>query len=86
MSEIKQTMMDRLSAIGGKAKVTKTLDTTPPPKKYARDGKAGWNTYHNQEVIAQIKLVCLEHGLTQQQFASEAINIMFAKYGKGQIA
>ncbi len=86
MSEKQPSMVDRLAALGGKAPAKKTLDTTPPAKRYARDGKAGWNTYHDPAVVAQIKLVCAERGLTQQEFAREAINMMFAKYGKGQIA
>lgn len=86
MSGETKSISERLSALGGKAKSTKTLDTERPTKKFARDGKQGWNTYHDPAVVAQIKLVCIEHGMTQQDFAREAINMMFARYGKGQIA
>jgi len=80
------SIAERLAGIGGKAVANKTLSTAPPVKKYARDGKQGWNTYHDPAVVAQIKLICLERGFSQQDFAREAINMMFGKYGKGQIA
>jgi hypothetical protein len=86
VSQDQKTITERLAELGGVKKAPKTLDTTPPPKRYARDGKAGWNTYHDPAVIAQIKLVCIEQNMSQQDFARQAINMMFARYGKGQIA
>lgn len=82
-----KSIVDTLRNIGGVTRVDQTLGgAAVPQKKYARDGKAGWLTYHDQAVIKQVKLLSVETGQTQQQLAEEALNMLFAKYGKSQIA
>lgn len=76
------SIMDALSKAGG----VQRLPQGPAVKRFARDGKQGWNTYHDPAVVKQIKLISTETGKSQQQLASEAINMLFARYGKQQIA
>lgn len=37
-------------------------------------------------VITQFRVLCAENGKSQTEMASEALNMLFARYGKGQIA
>jgi hypothetical protein len=52
----------------------------------SRQGKIGINTYHDPAVAQQLKLLSAEKGISQQKLMAEALNMLFAKYGKGQIA
>ena len=51
-----------------------------------RQGKAPLMTWHDPAVVQQLKMLAAEKGKTQQSFIAEALNMLFAKYGKGQIA
>ena len=51
-----------------------------------RQGKAPLMTWHDPAVVQQLKMLAAEKGKTQQKLMAEALNMLFAKYGKGQIA
>jgi hypothetical protein len=43
-------------------------------------------TWHDPAVRKQLKLIALEKNLTEQKLMQEALNLLFAKHGKPQIA
>jgi hypothetical protein len=43
-------------------------------------------SWHDPAVRQQLKLLALESDTTEQKLLQEAINLLFAKYGKPQIA
>ena len=55
-------------------------------KPPSRTGRVGILTYHDPAVAQQLKMLSAEKGIKQQQLMAEALNMLFAKYGKGQIA
>jgi hypothetical protein len=73
--------------------ITETLGVTggviPPghgtPSK-TRVGKKGIITYQPPAVAKQLKALALEHDKAQQELLAEALNLLFQKYGKSQIA
>ncbi|PJN94808.1 hypothetical protein CNY89_12280 [Amaricoccus sp. HAR-UPW-R2A-40] len=52
----------------------------------SRNGKAFVGGYFPLEVRRQIKVLAAEQDKTVQQLAGEALNLLFATYGKGEIA
>jgi hypothetical protein len=70
----------KLSEAGGKGKAPK------PQEKPSRREKKAFTTWHDPAVIRQIKVICFENEITQQDFIKEALNLAFAKYKKPQIA
>jgi hypothetical protein len=55
-------------------------------EKPSRVGKKAFAVFLDPVVIRQIKQICFEEEMTQQDFIAECLNLGFAKYGKGQIA
>jgi hypothetical protein len=56
------------------------------PRSKNRDGMRGLLTYHHPEVIKQLKRIALDQDKNQQQLMTEALNMLFSKYGKPTIA
>lgn len=75
----------------GLGKVT-GLRTEPEPErpKYdvapSRQGKAGIMSYHDPAVAQQLKVLAAEQATTQQDLIAEALNMLFARYNRAQIA
>jgi hypothetical protein len=55
-------------------------------RQKSRVGKAGLLTQHDPAVIQQLKLIALEKNTTQQKLVADALNMLFMKHGKAQIA
>jgi len=70
----------KLNKIGGKA--------TPEERgvKPGRREKRSVMSSHDKAVVKQIKAIAFEEEKTQQALMQEALNLLFAKYGKDQIA
>jgi hypothetical protein len=71
------------------AKVAGTVQSVPktlPPKQGSRTGKVAINSWHDPAVAQQLKMLAAEQRTTQQKLIEEALNMMFAKYGKPVIA
>jgi predicted DsbA family dithiol-disulfide isomerase len=71
------------------AKVAGTVQSVPqalPPKQGSRTGKVAINSWHDPAVAQQLIMLAAEQGTTQQRLIEEALNMMFAKYGKPVIA
>lgn len=62
------------------------IDDIGRSKQKSRVGKAGLLTQHDPAVIQQLKALAVEEGTTQQKLVAQALNMLFAKYGKAQIA
>lgn len=79
---------DRASIMAGIGRLTgvKPKPELPPITRKARVGKRAVLTWHDPLVPFQIKELALEHDRTQQSLVAEALNMLFAKYGKPQIS
>lgn len=58
-------------------------DSTRPP---SRQGKKNLSVWVDPDVIKQIKQISIDHDKTAQDLQCEALNSLFAKYHKAQIA
>lgn len=52
----------------------------------SRVGKKALLTHHDPAVLLQLKSLALEQDTTQQRLISEALNMLFVKYGKPPIS
>jgi Antitoxin-like ribbon-helix-helix len=73
-------------ATGWKPKEQRELPEAPAAKPLSRRGKSGLLTQHDPAVIQQLKVIAAQESTTQQKLVAEALNMVFAKYGKPQIA
>lgn len=62
----------------------KTAEEKPAPA--TRVGRVGLTTYHEPLVVQQLKVLAAEKGTTQQKLVAEALNLLFAREGKDEIA
>lgn len=69
-----------------KDKVKEAAGVVTTTKPRHRQGMKGLLTYHSPAVIAQLKIIGAEHDKNQQQLVTEALNMLFTKYGKNGIA
>ncbi len=61
----------------------------PPPPRDSRSGRAGKSNvtgYFDPEVKRQLRIMAAEHDSTIQDLLGEALNELFAKHGKPEIA
>lgn len=58
----------------------------PSVRAPAREGQTLVGGFFAPEVHRQLKVLAAENGATQQALLSEALNMLFAKYGKPEIA
>jgi hypothetical protein len=56
------------------------------PIKRGRGGKVSIMSWHDPAVRQQLKILAAETDKTEQKLIGEALNLLFAKYGKPQIA
>jgi hypothetical protein len=56
------------------------------PVKRGRGGMRSIMSWHDPAVRQQLKFLAAELDKTEQKLMQEAINLLFAKYGKPQIA
>ncbi|HAN91142.1 MAG TPA: hypothetical protein DCQ33_03565 [Nitrospira sp.] len=91
-----RTSSNDLNAIFAKP-VTRTagLSTTPvseppvaPPRRReaSREGKRGKLVYLTEAAEKQLTFIGVEHDKTQQALMIEAVNLLFERYGRDQIA
>jgi hypothetical protein len=67
------------SATGGSAKVVKAV-------KPSRVGRVAVSSWQTPETARQLRILAAEEGSTQQALMAEALNLLFVKYRKPQIA
>ncbi|MXX77356.1 MAG: hypothetical protein F4210_12045 [Holophagales bacterium] len=63
--------------------------TEPPPPRDSRSGRAGKSNvtgYFDPDVKRQLRILAAEHDSTIQDLLGEALNELFAKHGKPEIA
>lgn len=58
----------------------------PPPSEKKRKDLKALTQWVEPEVIAQIKLIAAEQRKQQKEIVNEALNMVFARYRKGEIA
>jgi hypothetical protein len=71
---------EALNRLSGKASAA---DKQEKPSRRAKKTLMSW---HDPMVVKQMKLIAFEQDKTQQALIQEALNLLFAKYGKDQIA
>lgn len=69
--------LEDVDAIGNKA---------PAPSHKKREKKKALTQWVAPEVLQQIKLIAAEEGRQQQDVVNEALNMLFARYRKAEIA
>jgi|EndMetStandDraft_8_1072994.scaffolds.fasta_scaffold1357089_1 hypothetical protein len=69
-----------LNKLSGKASAEERQE------KPSRREKKTLMSWHDAAVVRQLKAIAFEHEKTQQALIQEALNLLFAKYGKDQIA
>ena len=76
-----------LARLTGRA-VPSTLprDNLGYPVPPSRQGRRGLTSHHDPAVIQQLKQLALERRTTQQKLLEEALNLLFLKYGRPDIA
>jgi hypothetical protein len=75
--KVTRPALSDIDAIGNK---------TPAPSHKKREKKKALTQWVQPEVIQQIKLIAAEEGKQQQDVINEALNMVFAKYRKAEIA
>jgi hypothetical protein len=80
MTDERADIARQLNEAGGKAVVERENE------KPSRRQKKALTSWHDPAVLRQMKAIAYEKDKTQQELAAEALNLLFAKYGKGQIA
>ena len=64
-----------------------TLSESQPPRRQAsREGKRGKLVYLTEAAEKQLTFIGAEHDKTQQALMTEAVNLLFERYGRDQIA
>ena len=54
--------------------------------KPSRIGRVQFSSYQAPEAVRQLKILAAEQGSTIQALTAEALNMLFAKYGKPTVA
>ena len=62
------------------------VDTSKKPKTSYREGRVLVAGHFAQEVQTQLKMIAAEKRTTVQALLAEGINMVFAKYGKPEVA
>jgi hypothetical protein len=81
--------MKRLSPEEVAERLAQKSGITKPANGRAKRGRANLKpimTWHDPAVRQQLKLLAAETDKTEQKLMQEALNLLFAKYGKPQIA
>jgi hypothetical protein len=84
-SSAKASSKRTVTSIEEKAPALKTQSDNPHFRP-GRAGKSNVTGYFPQEVKRQLRLISAEHDKTIQKLLAEALNDLFAKYGKPEIA
>lgn len=61
-------------------------DPESPHFRPSRQGKANVTGYFPQEVKKQLRMLAAEEDKTIQQLLGESLNMLFARYGRAEIA
>lgn len=61
-------------------------DPENPHFRPSRQGKANVTGYFPQEVKKQLRMLAAEEDKTIQQLLGESLNLLFARYGRAEIA
>ncbi|MGA7328895.1 MAG: ribbon-helix-helix domain-containing protein [Rhodomicrobium sp.] len=87
MNEKSKTLLEQLQAVSGK---TATPPGGIPATNYdlppSRRGKKAVTIWVDPLVAEQLKEIAFHHKKPQQDLFLEALNILFAKYGRPEIA
>jgi hypothetical protein len=61
-------------------------ESQPRPRQASREGKRGKLVYLTEAAEKQLTFIGAEHDKTQQALMTEAVNLLFERYGRDQIA
>jgi hypothetical protein len=93
MSKHQKSAPARTGIISGLARLTGRAEPSPLPRDNlgypvppSRQGRRGLTSHHDPAVIQQLKELALERRTTQQTLLEEALNMLFVKYGRPDIA
>ena len=85
MSKPKADLIASIAA-GAKAPAAPDPDRERKPRGASRTGKSFIGGYFPPEVARQVRILAAEQDTTIQLLTAEALNHLFAAYGKPQIA
>jgi hypothetical protein len=87
MSEKSKTLLEQLQAVAGKAGTSQGMpvgsDDGRPP---SRQGKRAITIWVDPAVAEQLREISFHHRKAHQDLYLEALNILFSKYGRPEIA
>jgi hypothetical protein len=88
MTEPRQKMGDALKRImlSGPQSRQPSAPASNSTVPKSRQGRRGLLSYHDPVTIKQVQELALERDTTQQKLITEALNLLFVKYGKPPIA
>jgi hypothetical protein len=76
----------RLGATALMEPPAEVVQSPEPPPRLGRAGKSNVTGYFPPAVKKQLRLLSAEHDKTIQRLLGEALNDLFAKYGKPELA
>jgi hypothetical protein len=80
------TLSEQLQAVAGKTKATEYEDASAYPVAPSRRGKRAVTIWVDPLVADQLKEIAFHHRKSQQALFREALNILFSKYSRPEIA
>jgi hypothetical protein len=87
VTEKSKTLLEQLQAVAGKAGASHGITAAPddgrPP---SRQGKKAITIWVDPVVAEQLKEIAFHHKKPQQELYLEALNILFSRYGRHEIA
>ena len=89
MTEPRQKMGDALKRImmtGAQSRQPSSPSASGSNVPKSRQGRRGLLSYHDPVTIKQLQELALERDTSQQKLVTEALNLLFVKYGKPPIA
>jgi hypothetical protein len=78
-----------LRSSGATVAAVQLVETTPPAAKPAQPSRQGTKpitVHHPEAVRRQLKALAAEQGRNVEDMVAEALNLLFAKYRKAEIA
>jgi hypothetical protein len=80
------SLLEQLRTVAGKAEVPSLAGTESDNLPPSRRGKKAVTIWVDPLVADQLKEIAFVHKKPQQELFLEALNILFAKYGRPEIA
>jgi hypothetical protein len=86
MSDKSKTLLEQLQAVSGKAAAPPGIIAGSDDRPPSRQGKRAITIWVDPVVAEQLKEIAFTHKKTQAALYLEALNVLFSKYGRHEIA